>query len=181
MATQEFDKGAEEYGLLGTMMALGSLAGSLMAARRGYPRRVVLVLAALSFGVAEIIAGLLPTYLMFAVWLPLLGFTALTLITSLQTVVQLTVDAEVRGRVVALYMMIFMGGTPVGAPIIGWIEETFGARWTLIGGGLATLGVIFLSFKASMENPELPPKIPEEEAGVGFAPHPRPGWSITIR
>lgn len=145
MATQEFDKGAEEYGLLGTMMALGSLAGSLMAARRGYPRRVVLVLAALSFGVAEIIAGLLPTYLMFAVWLPLLGFTALTLITSLQTVVQLTVDAEVRGRVVALYMMIFMGGTPVGAPIIGWIGETFGARWTLIGGGLATAVSVLLA------------------------------------
>jgi MFS family permease len=138
MATEVYGKGAAEYGFLGTMMALGSLTGSLMAARRGYPRRVVLVLAALTFSILEIIAGLMPTYLLFAVWLPLVGFAALTLITSLQTVVQLSVDSAVRGRVVALYMMIFMGGTPVGAPIIGWVGETFGARWTLVGGGLAT-------------------------------------------
>jgi MFS family permease len=145
MATQVFEKGAEEYGLLGSMMAIGSLAGSLLAARRGYPRRVVLVLAALGFAVTEIIAGLMPTYWLFAVWLPLVGLSALTLLTSLQTVVQLTVDTAVRGRVVALYMMIFMGGTPVGAPIIGWIGETFGARWTLVGGGLATAVSVLLA------------------------------------
>jgi MFS family permease len=145
MATQVFEKGAEEYGLLGSMMAIGSLAGSLLAARRGYPRRVVLVLAALGFAVTEIIAGLMPTYWLFAVWLPLVGLAALTLLTSLQTVVQLTVDTAVRGRVVALYMMIFMGGTPVGAPIIGWIGETFGARWTLVGGGLATAVSVLLA------------------------------------
>jgi MFS family permease len=145
MATQVFDKGAEEYGLLGSMMAIGSLAGSLLAARRGYPRRVVLVLAALGFALTEIIAGLMPTYWLFAVWLPLVGLSALTLLTSLQTVVQLTVDTAVRGRVVALYMMIFMGGTPVGAPVIGWVGETFGARWTLVGGGLATAVSVLLA------------------------------------
>ncbi len=138
MATAEFHKGAAEFGLLGSMMAVGSLAGALLAARRGHPRRAVLVLAALSFAVAEIVAGLMPTYWLFAFWLPVVGLSALTLLTSLQTVVQLTVDTAVRGRVVALYMMIFMGGTPIGAPIIGWVGETFGARWTLIGGGLAT-------------------------------------------
>jgi predicted MFS family arabinose efflux permease len=145
MATQEYGKGAEEYGLLGTMMALGSLAGSLMAARRGYPRRVVLVLAAVSFGLVEIAAGLMPTYLLFAIWMPVLGFTALTTITALQTVVQLSVDPEVRGRVVGLYMMIFMGGTPVGAPIIGWVGDAFGAPWTLIGGGAATIVSVLLA------------------------------------
>jgi MFS family permease len=75
-------------------------------------------------------------------WLPVVGITALTLLNSLQTVVQLSVDPDIRGRIVALYMMILMGGTPVGAPVIGWVGQTFGARWTLIGGGAVTLVVV---------------------------------------
>jgi MFS family permease len=138
MATGVFHKGAGEYGVLGSIMAVGSLTGALLAARRGYPRRALLVLSALSFAVSEIVAGVMPSYLLFAVWLPVIGITSLTMLNSLQTVVQLSVDPAVRGRVVGLYMMTLMGGTPVGAPIIGWIGETFGARWTLIGGGLAT-------------------------------------------
>jgi MFS family permease len=139
MATREFHKGAGEYGVLGSFMALGSLTGALLAARRGYPRRVVLVLAGVAFGTADIVAGLMPTYWLFAIWLPVVGITALTLLNSLQTVVQLSVDPDIRGRIVALYMMILMGGTPVGAPVIGWVGQTFGARWTLIGGGAVTL------------------------------------------
>ena len=131
MATGEFHKGAGEYGLLGSMMAIGSLTGALLSARRGYPRRAVLVLAAVAFALAEIAAGLMPTYWTFALWLPVVGISALTLLNSLQTVVQLSVDAEIRGRIVALYMMILMGGTPFGAPVIGWVGETFGPRWTL--------------------------------------------------
>ncbi|MEJ7708117.1 MAG: MFS transporter [Nocardioidaceae bacterium] len=145
MATSEFHKGAGEYGLLGSIMAIGSLAGALLSARRGYPRRLVLVLAAVAFAVAEIVAGMMPTYWLFAAWLPVVGVSALTLLNSLQTVVQLTVDADIRGRIMALYMMVFMGGTPFGAPIVGWIGETFGARWTLIGGGLATLLAVVLA------------------------------------
>jgi MFS family permease len=139
MATGEFHKGAGEYGLLGSMMAIGSLTGALLSARRGYPRRVVLVLAGIAFSLAVTAGGLMPTYWTFALWLPVIGITALTLLNSLQTVVQLSVDADIRGRIVALYMMILMGGTPFGAPVIGWVGETFGARWTLIGGGLMTL------------------------------------------
>jgi len=67
------------------------------------------------------------------------------LLNSLQTVVQLSVDADIRGRIMALYMMVFMGGTPFGAPVVGWVGETFGARWTLIGGGLATLLAVVLA------------------------------------
>jgi MFS family permease len=142
MATREFDKGAGEYGVLGSFMALGSLTGALLAARRGYPRRVVLVLAGVAFATADIVAGLMPTYWLFAIWLPVVGITALTLLNSLQTVVQLSVEPDIRGRIVALYMMILMGGTPVGAPVIGWVGQTFGARWTLIGGGAVTLLVV---------------------------------------
>jgi MFS family permease len=99
--------------------------------------------AAVAFCLAEIVAGMLPTYLIFTIWLPLLGLTALTVITAANATMQLSVAPEMRGRVAALYMMIFMGGTPLGAPIIGWVGEVFGARWTLIGGGtVALLGTL---------------------------------------
>jgi MFS family permease len=81
----------------------------------------------------------MPTFLAFALWLPLVGITALTLITAANSTMQLSVAPEVRGRVMALYMTIFMGGTPLGAPIVGWVGEAFGARWTLIGGGAITI------------------------------------------
>ena len=143
MATQVFDRGATEYGLLGSAMAVGSLTGALMAARRTRIRLRLVVGAALLFGLVEVLSGLVPTYWTFMAIVPLLGFTALTMITAANTTVQLATAPGLRGRVMALYLMVFMGGTPLGAPIIGWIGETFGARWTLIGGGgLTILGVL---------------------------------------
>jgi len=139
MATEVFDEGAGAYGLLGSIMAVGSLAGALFAARRARPRGRLVVGAAVMFGLVEIAAGLMPTYLTFALWLPLVGITALTVITAANATMQLAVAPEMRGRVAALYMMIFMGGTPFGAPVIGWVGEEFGARWTLVGGGAAAL------------------------------------------
>jgi MFS family permease len=160
MATDVYGKGASEYGLLGTTMAVGSLAGALLAARRGRPRYRLVVLAALAFGVVEILAGLAPTYLVFVLWTPVLGITALTMITAANATVQLGTTAMMRGRVMALYMMIFMGGTPVGAPIVGWIGETFGARWTLIGGGLGTiLGVLLAAAVFSRSQGMLDPEV----------------------
>ena len=143
MATQVFDKGATEYGILGSIMAIGSLTGALLAARRTRIRLRLVVGAALTFGVVEIAAGLMPSYLAYALIIPLLGLTALTLITAANTTVQLATAPGLRGRVMALYLMVFMGGTPLGSPFIGWLGEQFGARWTLIGGGSITLlGVI---------------------------------------
>ncbi|MGH3499712.1 MAG: MFS transporter [Nocardioidaceae bacterium] len=142
MATSAFHKGAGEYGVLGSVMAIGSLAGALLAARRGYPRRLLLVVAGGSFAVAEIAAGMMPSYLVFAIWLPVVGITSMTMLNALMAVVQLSVPAALRGRVVALYMMVLMGGKPFGAPILGWVGEAFGARWTLIGGGAATLAAV---------------------------------------
>ena len=143
MATEVFGKGATEYGLLGTFMAVGSLTGALLAARRVRVRQRLIVLAALTFAVLEMIAGAMPTYLAFALMTPLLGLSALTMITAANTFMQLHTDPGMRGRVMALYMMIFIGGTPLGAPLIGWIGEVAGARWTLWIGGLATaVGVL---------------------------------------
>lgn len=144
MATEVYGKGASEYGVLGSVMAIGSLAGALLAARRGgQPRHRLVILSAIGFGLASIAAGLMPTYLAFALWVPVIGILALTMITSVNATMQLSVAPELRGRVMALYMMVFLGGTPFGAPIIGWIGETFGARWTLIaGGGITILGTL---------------------------------------
>ncbi|MCW2830508.1 MAG: transporter, partial [Aeromicrobium sp.] len=145
MTTEVFDKGAGEYGLLASIMAIGSLAGALMAARRARPRLRVVVLAGAAFSVIEIVAGLMPTYPTFAAVLPLLGLSALTMITSANATIQLTSSPMMRGRVAALYIMVFLGGTPFGAPLVGWVGETFGARWMLIGGGAVTLVGISLA------------------------------------
>ena len=146
MATEVFGKGATEYGLLGTFLAVGSLTGSLVAARRTRVGLRLVVGAALAFAGLEVVAALMPTYLTFALMTPLLGLAALTMITAANTFVQLRTDAGMRGRVMALYMMIFIGGTPLGAPLIGWIGEVAGARWTLLVGGVATaLGVLLSS------------------------------------
>jgi len=139
MATAVFDKGAGEYGVLGSILAVGSLAGSLLAARRVAARQRLVVLAAVAFGTLVVVAGLMPSYLLFAAILPLCGFAALTVITAANAFVQLAADPQVRGRVMALYLAIFMGGTPIGAPLLGAVAEAFGARWTLVGGGLLTV------------------------------------------
>jgi MFS family permease len=139
MATEIFHRGPTAYGLLGTFMAVGSLTGALIAARRERVRHRLVIGAALVFGAIEVVAGLAPTYAVYAAIVPLLGLSALTMITSANAFMQLHTDAGMRGRVMALYMMIFMGGTPAGAPVIGWVGETFGARWTLIGGGALTM------------------------------------------
>jgi MFS family permease len=163
MATEVFHKGAGEYGLLGTTLAIGSLSGALLAARRVRIRHRLVILAALSFGVAEIAAGLMPTYLAFAVWTPVLGLASLTMITSANATFQMSVAPAMRGRVMALYMMVFMGGTPLGAPIIGWVGETFGARWTLLGGGIGTIAGTLVAVLVYSRARGLIGHAPEEE------------------
>ncbi|MDT0213180.1 MFS transporter [Rothia sp. ARF10] len=137
MATQEFGKGPTEYGVLGSIMAIGSLTAALLSARRGEPRLRVLLLSLAGFTLSTAAAALAPTYALFAVALVPTGLSALTALTTANAMVQLRTDPLVRGRVMALYMAIFMGGTPIGAPIIGWIGEVWGARWTIAIGPIA--------------------------------------------
>ncbi|WP_122818663.1 MFS transporter [Nocardioides pantholopis] len=139
MATDVFGKGASEFGVLGSALAIGSLTGALLAARRVQVRLRLLVVAAVGFGVAEIVAGLMPTYLTFALFAPVIGFFTLTLLNSANATMQLESAPLMRGRVVALYMTIVMGGTPIGAPVVGWVGETYGARWTFVFGGVLTI------------------------------------------
>jgi MFS family permease len=131
MATQVFHKGPGEYGLLGSIMAIGSLSGALIAARRNHPRLRILLLALVGFTVATLLLSIAPSYWTFAIFLVPTGLASLTALTTANATVQLAVDPAMRGRVMALYMAIFMGGTPLGSPLIGWIGDAFGARWTI--------------------------------------------------
>jgi len=145
MATQVFGKGASEFGLLGSAMAVGSLTAALLNARRVRIRLRLVVIAAVGFGAAEIVAGGLPSYAAFAIFAPIIGFTALTMLNSANATMQTESDPLIRGRVMAFYFTIVMGGTPLGAPVIGWVGQHLGARWTLVLGGVLTMAGVALA------------------------------------
>jgi len=139
MARTEFGKGAGEYGILGSILAIGSLTGALLAARRERPRVRLVIGAAFGFGVATGVMALMPTYVSFAVACIPVGLASLTMMTAANATIQMSTDPAVRGRVMALYMMVFLGATPIGSPIVGWIGETFGARWSIGVGSISAL------------------------------------------
>jgi MFS family permease len=145
MATQVFGKGAGAYGVLGSVLAIGSLSGALLAARRGRPRLRLVIGAAVVFGVIEVAAGLMPTYVSFVAVLIPMGLAQMTLLNSANATMQLGVDPVMRGRVMALYMAVLMGGTPLGAPLVGALAEAFGARWSLISGGVISAGAALVA------------------------------------
>lgn len=138
MATRIYGKGPGEYGLLGTIMAIGTLAAALIAARRKRPRLRILLLALGGFALCMALLGAAPNYVTYAIILVPTGLCALTMMTCANATVQLASAPEVRGRVMALYMAIFMGGTPLGAPVVGWIGDVWGPRWTIWIGAVAT-------------------------------------------
>ncbi|WP_329386237.1 MFS transporter [Streptomyces sp. NBC_01716] len=144
-ADDVFHAGAGTYGLLNTLMAVGSLIGALLAARRGTSRMRLLVAAAVLFGVLEIVAAFVPTFWIFAALLVPVGMCGLTVNVTANSSIQMTTDPAMRGRVMALFMMVFTGGTPLGAPLVGWITDTYGPRVGFAAGGavaaLAAVGV----------------------------------------
>jgi MFS family permease len=141
MARLAFDRGAGEYGLLGSVLAIGSLIGALSVARKERPDVRLVLWATAAFGVTVALAALMPSYPSFALSLIPVGIGALTVMTAASSTVQMTTPAHLRGRMAALYMAVFMGGTPLGAPLVGWIGQVFGPRWSLLVGAFAALGV----------------------------------------
>ncbi|CAM5451713.1 MFS transporter [Leifsonia shinshuensis] len=149
MSVSVFHQGAGEYGILSSIMAIGSVIGALLAARRERPRVSLLFAGAAFFGTGCAIAAVMPTYWLFAVALIIIGVSSQTLMTTANGTVQMTTDPLLRGRVMAIYMAIFMGGTPIGAPIVGWVADTFGPRWAMgvgaaSGFAAALVGVFYL-------------------------------------
>ncbi|HEY5882882.1 MAG TPA: MFS transporter [Nakamurella sp.] len=134
-----FQSGADLYGLLNTAMAAGSVTGALFAARRTSAGLPVLFLAAGGFGLGLVVLGLTPWFWPFLVLLVVVGFVSVTFNTLGNATVQLASEPELRGRVMSLYMLVFMGGTPIGAPIVGAITEQWGAPTALVVSGLICL------------------------------------------
>lgn len=131
MATTEFGYGAGEFGVLNSVLAIGSVAGTLLAARREVPRLRHIFTASAGFGSSCLLAALSSNIYVFAFTLIPLGLTALTIITSANAYVQVTTEPVMRGRVMSLYMAVFLGGTPIGAPLVGLVNDHYGARWGL--------------------------------------------------
>lgn len=149
LARFTFHEGAQAFGFLTSMMALGSVGGALIAAARRRPTKAVLLGSAGVFGVLASAASLAPSMGVLAVLLVPLGAASITVISTANATLQLHSSEEMRGRVMALHGLVFLGSTPIGAPMVGWIAEQWGPRASLgVGAGAALLcaiaGAIFL-------------------------------------
>ena len=145
-STRIFHKDAGAFGLLGSVLAVGSLGAAIVSTRLDQRRKPIFIITCASiFGVALIVQALMPSYLAFALALPICGFFALTTMISANTYVQATTPHELRGRVMGFYILIFLGATPVGSPLIGWLADAIGVRQTVAFCGVITsLGSTFV-------------------------------------
>ena len=141
MSTVVFGLGPGEFGLVGSVLAVGSLAGALIAARRRKPSLTLIVGAGFGFALAAGINAVMPNYATFVATTPLVGLSALTMMTAANATIQMSTEPKMRGRVMALYMMIFLGVSSLGSPLVGWIGDVFNPRWAIGVGALATLAV----------------------------------------
>jgi MFS family permease len=140
MSVTVFHVGAREYGILTSAMAIGSVIGALLAAAQVKPGITRIVIAASVFGISCGIAALMPSYGLFGVVLVVIGISAQTYTTSTNSVVQLSTDPGMRGRVMAILLGILLGATPLGAPLVGWVADYFGPRWALGVAALSGIG-----------------------------------------
>jgi MFS family permease len=149
MSVTVFHAGAGQYGVLSSVMAIGSVAGALLAARREKPHIAILLAGGAVFGFGCAMAAIMPNHWLFGLALVVIGVSAQTFTTTVNSMVQLSTEPAMRGRVVAILLAIALGGTPIGAPIVGWVADAWGPRWALgigaaSGFGAAIVGVCYL-------------------------------------
>lgn len=137
MAVRIFHSDSQQFGLLSSIMAVGTISGALLAAQREKPAFGSMATSTMLFGVGCALAAISPGYWWFAACLVIIGIAALTFINTSNALMQLTVDRTMRGRVMALRVAVALGGTPIGAPITGWIADHLGPRWGLGVGATA--------------------------------------------
>ncbi|HVW41297.1 MAG TPA: MFS transporter [Amycolatopsis sp.] len=143
VAANVFGTQADGYGLLSTLLAVGTLSGSLLAVRRnarGGPRVRLLLIAGFGLGATEFVAAFMPTYLAFGIALIPLGLATITFLNTANSLVQTSVSPEMRGRVMGLYVLVLIGGNPIGGPMVGWMADAFGGRSPFyIGGAISAI------------------------------------------
>ena len=139
MARQVLNTGAGAFGIASAVYALGALGGALLAARRVRPGLRLLLATAGAFGLLEVATGLMPGFWSFLVMLVPTGLAVITFTTTANSTTQLATAADMRGRVMGLYLLVFLGGAPLGSPMAGWIAEQFGPRMSMVFGGLISV------------------------------------------
>ncbi|HYP91263.1 MAG TPA: MFS transporter [Polyangiaceae bacterium] len=147
MSVSVFHAGASEYGLLTSVMAIGSVTGALLSARRAAPRAELLLGGAFAFGMGCAVAALMPSYALFGASLVVVGVSAQTFTTTANGTLQLATTPAMRGRVMAIFLAIALGGTPIGAPIVGFVADHFGPRWALGVGALSGLSATLVGLR----------------------------------
>jgi MFS family permease len=152
MSVNVFHAGASQFGLLTSTMALGSVAGALLAAQRGKPNLALLQGAAAAYSAGFAVAAVMPNYWLFGAALIVIGLAAQTFTTSINAMVQLSTEPAMRGRVMAILLAVAVGGTPIGAPFVGWVAHTLGPRWALGVGALAGLSAALVGWRASIKS-----------------------------
>jgi MFS family permease len=162
MASKVFHGGAASYGVMASVMGGGAVVGGLISAARSRPRARALCLAAIGWGIAILAAAVAPSFALELAALVFVGYGSITFNSLAKTTLQLAAKPEMRGRVMALWALAWMGSTPIGGPIVGWTGQAIGARWALVIGGLATLvcGVLALPALTRIDRrpaPDAPP------------------------
>ena len=131
MATGVFHADARGYGLLSSIMGIGTMAGAFLGAGRKRSGFTPLLAGAAVFGVGCTLAAIAPTFWLFAAALVVIGVAALTFTNASNSLMQLSTEPAMRGRVMALRVGVALGGTPIGAPMVGWVSDHLGPRWAL--------------------------------------------------
>ena len=148
MASEVFHGGAGSYGVMASVMGGGAVVGGLISAARARPRARALCLAAIGWGIAILAAAVAPSFALELAALVFVGYGSITFNSLAKTTLQLAAKPEMRGRVMALWALAWMGSTPIGGPIVGWTGQAIGARWALVIGGVAALACGILALPA---------------------------------
>ncbi len=165
VAKFSFAAGADAYAAMTSAMGLGAVVGGLVVAHRGRPTRHALGVAGLVFGLLILLASAMPTLAAMLVVLPWMGAASIGFIALANSNLQLASAPEMRGRVMALYSMAFLGSTPVGGPIVGWVGEAFGARWSLALGGVTAVVASLLAWRSLQRHSSSSRVVPSQQGG----------------
>ena len=171
----EFGAGPSEFGLLTSVMAIGSLVGALLSAGRERARLRVVLLAGAAMGALCLLAALMPTFWTFAIVTIFIGLAGVTTFTTANGYAQVATTPALRGRVMSIHMAVLAAGTPVGAPLIGWVANEFGARWALGSAFLLSVAAcaVGLGWYAARRGPR-PGNVVPGPGTAGPDPIPRP-------